>query len=768
MIGRSRRLPVLTAALVAGVLAACGREPTQPAPPTVASVVVTPAADTLTALGQTRTLQAVAKDANGTPIPGKTFAWASAQPGVASVDPGSGLARAVANGQATITATVDGVTGQATLIVDQAVATVVVTPPSVALSALAASQQFAAVARDANSNPVPNVTFIWLSSNHNVATIDAAGLATSTGPGTVTITAAGRGIPGTATLSVTQAPRQLAFSVQPSGTGAGQAISPAIQVEVQDAAGVRVAGARDAVTLAITANPANGTLSGTRTANAVDGIATFSGLWIDKAGKGYTLAASSGSLTGATSAGFDVAPGPAAALTFTTQPPTTVQGNAPLLPAVQITIGDAFGNTVPTGTVSLTLGTAPWPGTVMSGTWTVDAVNGVATFTDVHVDKPGPGYTLLATTGGISQASRAFHVILTFSPVLDIGGNHTCAVAAAGSYCWGNGDFGQLGNFSFLDSVPAVVFGGHTFVELSAGGSHTCGRIADGTLYCWGANGFGQLGEGSTTDQQFPTAVSAPPGVTFTAVTAGQGHTCALATGGAVYCWGRNADGQLGDSSNTDRHTPTAVSVSPGLTFLTVSAGVGHSCAVGADTKTYCWGRNTSGQLGDGTKTARIVPTVVSGGLTFDLVSAGAFHTCARTGDHSLFYCWGSNGFGQLGDGTTSSRTAPVVVNLLGGVPGSLGTVTAGAVHTCGLADQYLFCWGGNTSGELGDGTTNNSSLPVAVLPSKTFDVISAGAARSCAVEQATSLVYCWGFNSQGAVGDGSTVERHQPVRVVQ
>jgi len=284
----------------------------------VARVDVAPTADTLTALGGTRQLSAVAKDASGNPISGKTFAWQSTAPSVAMVS-STGLVTAVANGSATITATTSGVPGSAALTVAQEVATVTVTPGTAALTAIGATQQFAAVAKDANSNIVSSVVFVWLSSNHNVATIDLNGLARAAGPGSVTISAVGRGIPGTATLGVTQAATQLAFSVQPTDAVAGEAISPAVQVEIRDANGALVGNARDAVALALEANPGAGALSGTKTVNAVGGIASFSGLSIDKAGTGYTLVASAGAIGGATSSSFTVSPAETK-LAFAVQP----------------------------------------------------------------------------------------------------------------------------------------------------------------------------------------------------------------------------------------------------------------------------------------------------------------------------------------------------------------------------------------------------------------------------------------------------------------
>ena len=294
-------------AAASATLAACGGATTGPTVPAVASVEVTPAADTILALGQTQQLSAVAKDAAGDPIPGKTFTWRSSAPGIASVDTASGLVTGVANGAASIAATVDGKSGQATVAVVQQVATVTVSPDTGLLGAIGATRQFVAAAKDANGNAISGVAFIWLSSNDAVATIDTAGLATAVGPGTVTITAAGRGIPGTAELAVMQAPAKLGFRVQPTSTVLDRAISPVVQVEIQDSAGVRVAAAQNAVTIAIGNDPGNGgQLMGSLTANAVDGVASFSGLTITNWGQGYTLVATASGLTQATSSAFDV------------------------------------------------------------------------------------------------------------------------------------------------------------------------------------------------------------------------------------------------------------------------------------------------------------------------------------------------------------------------------------------------------------------------------------------------------------------------------
>ena len=187
---------------------------------------------------------------------------------------------------------------------------------------------------------------------------------------------------------------KLVFTAQPSNAVAGAANSPATQVAVQDAQGNTVTTATISITLAIGTNPASGTLAGTKTVAAVNGVATFSTLSLNVVGTGYTLTAAATGLTGATSTAFNIGVGAAAKLVFTVQPSTAVAGAA-ITPAVQVTVQDAQGNTVTTATTSITLAIAANPASgTLSGTTTVAAVNGIATFANVSIDNPGIGYAL--------------------------------------------------------------------------------------------------------------------------------------------------------------------------------------------------------------------------------------------------------------------------------------------------------------------------------------------------------------------------------------
>src|SRR6266566_4988482 len=377
---------------------------------------------------------------------------------------------------------------------------------------------------------------------------------------------------------------KLAFIGQPSNAVAGAANTPAVQVAVQDAQGKTVTTATTSITVAIGTNPASGTLAGTTTVAAVNGVATFSTLSLDRAAAGYTLTASAASLASATSSAFSISAAAAAKLVFTVQP-STVAAGAASTPAVQVAVQDALGNTVTTSTSSITMaiGTNPASGT-LSGTMTVAAISGVATFSTLSLDKSGTGYTLTAAASGLTGAtSNAFNVVASVS---------------AGA-----------------------------LLTISAGYYHSCGVTPGGAAYCWGENS-GELGNGTNTDSPTPVAVSG--GLTFASISAGFMATCGVTTSGAAYCWGDNYSGE-GGTGTTGGTSYSPVAVSGGLTLAAVSAGYHHTCAVTPAGTAYCWGYNSSGALGNGTTTSSAIPVAVSGGLTFAAVRAGNDHTCGVT-----------------------------------------------------------------------------------------------------------------------------------------
>src|SRR5437899_2682230 len=236
----------LLSLLLVTIVAACSKD-NPVGPPVVTSVAVTPGSDTLIALGRTRQFTAVPKDANGNPVGGVTLVWRSSNPLVATVDSATGIVTAVGNGLSVIRADAGGVIGQATLAVVQVVAGVVVSPPSAGFTAVGDTQRLAAVAKDSGGAIVQGVRFVWQSSDQAVATVDTGGLLRSKGPGQTFITAAGRGVPGFAVVSVTQTAARLAFVGTPANAVAGDLFPAAVQVEVRDSNGAVVTSARNVI-----------------------------------------------------------------------------------------------------------------------------------------------------------------------------------------------------------------------------------------------------------------------------------------------------------------------------------------------------------------------------------------------------------------------------------------------------------------------------------------------------------------------------------------
>jgi alpha-tubulin suppressor-like RCC1 family protein len=458
-------------------------------------------------------------------------------------------------------------------------------------------------------------------------------------------------------------------------------------------------------------------------------------------------------------------------LSFVTRTPAGGEANVAISPPPQVAVQDSLGNTIPGAADTVTLALAANPSeALLVGTARVAMIDGIATFRDLRVDRPGSGYTLAATRAGVTEATSApFAMHVTFVSV-DGGYVHTCGVTTSGAgYCWGDNFSGQLGEEAapsvWYRATPAPVAGADLkFTTISTGVWHTCGVTSSGAAYCWGDNFFGQLGDGTNDARATPVPVAG--GLRFAAVSAGSFHTCGVTTSGGAYCWGDNQNAQLGDGTTDRRATP--VRVAGGLTFATVSAGHAHTCGVIAGGVALCWGDDTSGQLGDdgvsvGKASIRPYPTPVVGVRGFVRVSAGNVHTCGVTW-RGAAYCWGYNVWGQLGDGTTTQRSRPVRVT--GGL--RFAAVDAGSYFTCGLvSDGTAYCWGENRDGELGDGTTTSRSSPVVVAGGRRFATLRAGWYHVCAMQSDRGAV-CWGYNAHGQLGEGTTVSDLTPVRVVQ
>ncbi len=292
------------------------------------------------------------------------------------------------------------------------------------------------------------------------------------------------------------------------------------------------------------------------------------------------------------------------------------------------------------------------------------------------------------------------------------GGNFTCGLKSGGAaWCWGENVTGAIGDGTTTNRlVPVAVSGGHSFVALSGGFLHACGLKADGTAWCWGGNGFGTLGNGTLTQSLTPTPVVG--GHTFQSIAAGEYQTCGITLIGTGLCWGRNSSGQLGDGTVQNRSAPTPVA--GGTAFASVSVEGSHSCGLTAAGAAWCWGANVFGRLGDGTQVTRTTPVAVAGGQVFAQIRAGTEHTCGVVESNGV-WCWGRNTYSSLGlPPVTTHRFVPTAA-----AAGSIGLVriSVGWWHTCGLTNTGVAkCWGWNLYGQLGDGGNTDQLTAVGVL----------------------------------------------------
>jgi alpha-tubulin suppressor-like RCC1 family protein len=244
------------------------------------------------------------------------------------------------------------------------------------------------------------------------------------------------------------------------------------------------------------------------------------------------------------------------------------------------------------------------------------------------------------------------------------GKQHTCGLKTNNAiYCWGEGSGGQIGSGNHEDRrVPAQVGGTTDWQNLSdgTGSGHNCAVKSNGSLFCWGVNTHGQVGIGTQSNTFTPTQVGTD--VDWKSAFAGSTQSCAIKIDGTLYCWGNNFSGQLGDgSSGADAHKSRPTQIGTAVGWQGIAIGIGHTCGVDSDGALYCWGNNEYGQLGDGTIESKLTPTLVATGDDWQSVIAGDRHSCAIKSVGSI-YCWGRNGSGQLGDGSQENKLVPTPV----------------------------------------------------------------------------------------------------------
>lgn len=432
--------------------------------------------------------------------------------------------------------------------------------------------------------------------------------------------------------------------------------------------------------------------------------------------------------------------------------------------------------TPPVHTVPGTPGTpAGVPGdTQIALTWTAPTSNGGAAITAYEVRSTINGGTswtenptgcaglanvLTCTATGLTNATPYQYEVRAVNSVGagPWSGMSTSVSPSTAFAAWGDNVKGQLGNGNTTNShVPvatgtAGAFAGKPVTQIAAGATHAC-AVVDSRAYCWGNNFNGQLGNNTSVDSDLPVAVNtsgALSGKSVTQVAAGDTFSCAIADTKA-YCWGANEPVKVPVPVDTS-------GVLAGKTLTQISAGDGQACAVSDDGGVYCWGTDWE-------------PAAMAGVLTGKAatqVDVGASHACAVADQKA--YCWGSNGSGQLGNGSTVDSATPVAVETTGVLSGVVTQVAAGNGHSCALSGGDAFCWGDNNAGQLGNGTNTQHSSPVAVSKSgallgKTVTQIAAGDFNTCAV--ASGKAYCWGGNTDGQLGDGTTTNSNVPIEV--
>jgi Regulator of chromosome condensation (RCC1) repeat len=357
---------------------------------------------------------------------------------------------------------------------------------------------------------------------------------------------------------------------------------------------------------------------------------------------------------------------------------------------------------------------------------------------------------------------------------------HSLALTSSGSvFAWGWNMTGQLGNGSIIGSdVPVKVRlpGGTRATALAAGFAHSVALTSSGAALTWGKNYGGELGNGTNADSAGPARANLPAGTKLTAVAASE-HNLALTKTGALIAWGEGQFGELGNGGTGSSATPVSVSLPAGTKVTAVAVGAWHSLALTSTGKVLAWGFNMDGELGDGNRTNTDVPVAVKlpAGTKVVAVAAAGFLSMALTSTGTVL-AWGYNGDGELGNGTKRSSDVPVRVKLpphtkvtkiaAGGYLSEVGAYVGGPGHGLALTSSgTVLAWGYNGNGELGNGTTTNSAVPVKVKLPGPAKAVAAGTLQSLALTR-SGAVLAWGGNNFGQLGDGNYAASDVPVHV--
>lgn len=596
---------------------------------------------------------------------------------------------------------------------------------------------------------------------------------------------------------------KLEFLQQPFTTIAGQAINPSLTIKVLDANDELVLSNSTVITLSIGNDPSSGSasLGGTTSVTTSNGIATFNDITIDKAFDSYTLVASSGSLTSATSNSFDISYGLPSALVFEVNPLSTVV-NYNLNPAIEVKVVDDFGNLVTSASnsISIAISTDPSGIASLSGTSVVNAISGVATFNDLKIDTVASGFILQATSISLTSDNSSSFAILNPYTIAS-GFISNCIKLSSSTKCFGQGADYVLGNGTQDDTInmttpaPTDVLNDVGLVatdivstNIPSDGSHACTLLTSGEVRCMGMGANGERGDGTNSNTALPTYIQKGVSInldSITKVSTGGNLTCAIDNADDLYCMGKNnssyhylvsgstcsafldsvtceANLQCYWSSGSsiciaDPSVEYAVNIQSNVSDVAI--GSSHICINDTSGQVKCWGENTNGELGNGNNTDITTgiagATNVSGlaiGTVVDL-QAGCGVTCALLND-STVKCWGRGLDGQLGiNSLVSQNTAQQVLDSTGLAPlSNISQMAIGCFHSCFLnTSNEVYCVGNNQDEQL-NGSLNPKELLVVKQSIENIIQVGVTYTNTCVINT-NNKVYCWGSNASGESG---------------
>ena len=607
---------------------------------------------------------------------------------------------------------------------------------------------------DPHGHPV-DVPVVWSSSNSFIASFDSQGNLTANDTGTTAISASSLGVVSP-TLFITvswNGPATIASVgwTQPNAATPGAVVYDSVHFLVTNIRNQAVGNARVAfavtggsgtVSPSVAVSSANGLVATQWTLGSKAGLNSITATVVDTAGQPLTYVQPQGAKLSVTSY---------AALSAVAGDQQTAQilSDLPIAPSVKLV--DSLGK--PRVGVPITF-TATSGGRVAVPTVSTGADGVASPGTWTLGDIPG-AQNLVARveSGTFKLLATGTGTPIHYSPVqAALGGFATCGLDSGGAASCMGQEPQRGGGDTVSKSVPTPTATALTLQTLAGSSTHFCGVGTDKSIYCWGINALVDTTGHTPGLATVPTRL--PSGLSWLQASPGGSHTCALTMDQDAYCWGANFAGQLGTRGDTAAVFIPAI-VYGGFKFATITSGANHACALTPAHDALCWGSNQFGQLGDGTGTNRVAPTLVGGGVSFQAIGGGEQATCGLS-TAGKAYCWGT----VLGVGPATTPhaydTAPVFVS-----------ITVGGFHSCaltGTGDAY--CWGSNQFGQLGDSTTVDRPDPTLVSGGLKFKAISAGAAHTCGITTQGGLA-CWGGNLAGEIGDKITVVRTVPRFVV-